>query len=74
MTIIIIITFIMWIPYEENPCCLQMTEAALSFHALSQIVPQVWLTQTSTRPKEGFELPTILTCPSVHNTTGFMHK
>ena len=45
-----------------------MTEAPASFHVLSQIVPQVLLTHTSTRPRLGLGLPTIRTSPSVQSS------
>ena len=56
------------IPCDEYPNCLQITAAALKFHVALQIVPQISLTQTSTRPMLGKGLPTTRTSPLVQGS------
>ena len=53
------------IPDDENPSCLQTTWASYELHESSHTVPQIPLTQTSTRPSRREEPPTSLTVPLV---------
>ena len=54
-----------YVPTEENPACLQTTCASMELQWSSHTVPQVPLTQTSTRPSRRLEPPTSLISPCV---------